>query len=328
MGLKSNRVATIDLDILQAQRLLEAGEVVAIPTETVYGLAGNAYNGAAVGKIFGIKQRPSSDPLIVHAGCMEQVKDFVRDFPAEAQQLAQHFWPGPLTLLLPKKAVISDLVTAGLPRVAVRIPNHTLTLRLLSTLSFPLAAPSANPFGYISPTTPQHVQAQLGSKIPYILSGGPCSIGIESTIVGFEHGRPLVYRLGGISIEAIEQVIGPTTVVSGTTTHLQVPGGLGHHYAPQKLLIIGDIPTLIKQHSHQQLGILAFDQYYGGVDRAYQVMLAPSGRLEEAAQNLFAALRQLDQPPIELILADCVPHVGLGRAINDRLKRASARFIG
>lgn len=317
-------MATIGLDILQAQRLLKAGELVAIPTETVYGLAGNAYSEEAVLRIFSVKQRPSFDPLIVHASCIERIEDFVKDLPTEAQQLAQHFWPGPLTLLLKKQASIPDTVTAGLPRVAVRIPSHQLTLRLLQALPFPLAAPSANPFGYISPTTPQHVNNQLGNQIPYILAGGACSIGIESTIVGFEQGKPMIYRLGGISVEAIEQVIGPVTVADYTTTSPQAPGTLVRHYSPQKRLVVGDIPELIKQYSHQRIGVLAFDQYHTNIDPKYQVMLAPSARLEEAAQNLFAALRQLDQLPIDLILAARVPHTGIGRAIHDRLRRAAS----
>lgn len=317
----------IGSDSLQAQRLLEAGEVVAIPTETVYGLAGNAYQEAVVCKIFRVKQRPRFDPLIVHAGCVAQIERFVKVFPKEAQQLAQSFWPGPLTLLLPKKAIIPDVVTAGLSRVAVRIPGHQLTLGLLQALSFPLAAPSANPFGYISPTTPQHVRDQLGDKIPYILAGGTCSIGIESTIVGFAQGRPIIYRLGGISVEAIAQVMGPIRVANQATARPQAPGRLLHHYAPQKPLKLGDIPMLIEQHSHQRLGILAFDHYYKGIDPSHQAILAPTARLEEAAQNLFAALRKLDLMPIDLILAAYVPDVGLGRAINERLSRA-ARFIG
>ncbi|MEM7383069.1 MAG: L-threonylcarbamoyladenylate synthase [Bacteroidota bacterium] len=310
--------------MLPVKSLLEAGEVVAIPTETVYGLAGNAYNEVAVCKIFQTKQRPRFDPLIVHASCIEQIGDFVKDFPPEAQDLAKSFWPGPLTLLLPKKAIIPDAVTAGLHSVAVRVPNHPLTLALLRTLSFPLAAPSANLFGYISPTTPQHVYDQLGEKVPYIVDGGTCRVGIESTIVGFDQGRPAIYRLGGISVEAIEEIIGPIGVVNHAYHRLQVPGGLLHHYAPQKPLKLGKISMLIEQHSRQRLGILAFDHYYEGIDPHYQVVLAPTASLEEAAQNLFAALRKLDAMPLELILATYVPNVGLGRAINERLSRAAS----
>ena len=313
-------------DILYAKSLLEVGEVVAIPTETVYGLAGNAYNEVAVSKIFQIKQRPRFDPLILHASDIAQVENFVQTLPLEAQSLAKNFWPGPLTLLLPKKAIIPDIVTAGLNGVAVRIPNHSLTLQLLKTLSFPLAAPSANPFGYISPTTPQHVADQLSEKIPCIVDGGTCRIGIESTIVGFDQGKPVIYRLGGISVEAIEQIIGPIRVTSHVYSKPQVPGGLLYHYAPKKPLKLGDIQLLIAQHSRQRLGILAFDHYYEGIDPSYQVMLAPTGSLVEAAQNLFAALRRLDAMPLELILGAYVPDVGLGKAINERLSKASSRY--
>jgi len=321
-------VAIIGSNILQAQYLLARGEVVAIPTETVYGLAGNAYNEQAVSKIFTIKQRPTFDPLIVHASCLAQVEEFVTHFPAKAYELAEHCWPGPLTILLPKKAIIPDLVTAGFDRVAVRIPDHPLTLALLQALPFPLAAPSANPFGYISPTTPQHVHDQLGDKIPYILSGQACKLGIESTIIGFAHTKPIIYRLGSMSLEALEQLIGPLTMAHDSPGHLQTPGSLVGHYSPHKILKIGTIQTLISQYQDQRLGILTFDQYYKEVDPEYQVRLAPTtGSLEEAATNLFAALRKLDQMPIDLILGTYVPNIKLGRAINDRLTRAAAKFM-
>ena len=217
-------VTTIGSDITYAQQLLEAGGVVAIPTETVYGLAGNAYDEAAVLKIFCIKQRPSFDPLIVHASCIEQIQGFVKRFPTKALKLARRFWPGSLTLVLEKKSAIPYIVTSGLSSVGVRVPQHAQTLPLLCWLNFPLAAPSANPFGYISPTTPQHVQEQLGGKVPYILQGGACTVGVESTIVGFEGERPIVYRLGGVSIEAIERVIGPVQVRQVNNNLPQAPG--------------------------------------------------------------------------------------------------------
>lgn len=321
-------MAIIGTDILRARQLLIQGEVVAIPTETVYGLAGNAYNEQAVNKIFVIKERPSFDPLIVHAGSITQIQTFVKEWPEQAEQLAQHFWPGPLTILLPKKDLIPDRVTAGLNRVAVRIPDHPLTLHLLQSLPFPLAAPSANPFGYISPTTPQHVNNQLGDRLSYILSGEACRLGIESTIIGFEQGQPTIYRLGGIPIETIEQVIGPILLSTQSSNNPQAPGKLAQHYSPTKRMIIGNIPSLIKQYETQRLGILAFDHYYPNVDIQYQVRLAPiTGSLEEAASNLFAALRILDQMPIDLILGAYVPDIKLGKAINDRLKRAGAKFL-
>ncbi|MES2733756.1 MAG: L-threonylcarbamoyladenylate synthase, partial [Bacteroidota bacterium] len=190
-----NSTARIGTNISHAIDLLQQGEVVAIPTETVYGLAGNALNTKAVARIFSVKNRPTFDPLIIHTNSLEKVLQFVDEMPAQAKTLAQACWPGPLTLLLPRKDSIPDLVTSGLDTVAVRIPNHSLTLSLLEALEFPLAAPSANPFGYISPTTAEHVYNQLGKKIPYILDGGPCLVGIESTIVGFEDGEPTIYRL-------------------------------------------------------------------------------------------------------------------------------------
>ncbi|XWN34599.1 MAG: L-threonylcarbamoyladenylate synthase [Roseivirga sp.] len=320
-------LTTLGSDILYARQLLEAGEVVAVPTETVYGLAANAYDKAAVSKLFHIKQRPSFDPLIVHAGSFEQIQDFVHAPPAPAWALARHFWPGPLTLLLEKKALIPDLVTSGLPRVAVRIPQHGMTLQLLRQLPFPLAAPSANPFGYISPTTPQHVQAQLGHQIPYILAGGPCTVGLESTIVGFEAGQAVIYRLGGTSVEVIEQVIGPVRVASTVGSPPSAPGALKSHYAPSKPFFLGAMPDLLARYTQQQVGLLAFDQHYPEVAPHHQVLLSTTSSLEEAAQNLFAALRTLDALPVDCILGTPVPNQGLGQAINDRLQRAASRWV-
>ena len=320
----SPHTARIGSDVSAAQCLLQRGEVVAIPTETVYGLAANAYHARAVAKIFSIKQRPYTDPLIVHIGCMVQMGDIVHAFPAQAQALAKQFWPGPLTLLLAKKPIIPDLVTAGSPLVAIRMPNHAMALHLLQQLSFPLAAPSANPFGYISPTTPQHVADQLGTQVPYILSGGQCCVGIESTIVGVEHGQLTLYRLGGLSVEAIEAVVGPIRVASSPRpTQPLTPGSLLQHYAPTRPLTIGDIPQLLRQNPGQRVGILAWDHYEPSIDRAYQRVLSPTASLEEAAQRLFAHLRTLDAMPVDRILATYVPDVGLGRAINDRLRRAA-----
>ncbi|MEM9417083.1 MAG: L-threonylcarbamoyladenylate synthase [Bacteroidota bacterium] len=320
-------MTTIATDIHRAQQLLAAGEVVAVPTETVYGLAGNAYDEAAVLKIFHVKQRPSFDPLIVHASNLQQIRGFVKYLPPQAIQLAERFWPGPMTLVLEKQPIIPDLVTAGLPTVGVRIPQHPLTRQLLQQLAFPLAAPSANPFGYISPTTPQHVQEQLGGKIPYILAGGACTIGVESTIVGFERGHPVIYRLGGASLEAIEQTIGPVQVAQQAHHHPQAPGMLESHYAPRTPLIVGPIATLLAQYDQQTIGLLAFQQLHPSIAPDRQVVLSSTGSLEEAAQNLFAALRTLDALPVNTILAAPVPDTGIGRAINDRLKKASSQWI-
>ena len=319
-------MAIIDNSITVAQQLLTAGEVVAIPTETVYGLAGNAYNEATIANIFHIKNRPNFDPLIVHAANLDQIQRFVKRIPEKALQLAHRFWPGPLTLLLERNDMIPDIVTSGLPNVGVRIPQHPLTLQLLQQLDFPLAAPSANPFGYISPTTTQHVQEQLGGQIPYILEGGLCAIGLESTIVGFVGEQPVVYRLGGVSIEAIEQIVGPVEIAQYAHKDPRAPGMLENHYAPKKPLIVGNIPTLVKENGAKRVGILALQQSYPTVPANQQVILSPTGNLDEAAHNLFAALRTLDSLPVALIFAEPVPNLGIGRAINDRLKRAAKNW--
>ena len=315
-------MAVIGKDISRAKALLGNGELVGIPTETVYGLAGNALDPSAVTKIFSVKNRPSFDPLIVHVASADQAKKYVTAIPAQALQLIGAFWPGPLTLLLPKKDIIPDIVTAGLDRVGIRCPDHPLTLSLLERLPFPLAAPSANPFGYVSPTTPQHVQDQLGSKIPYILDGGQCEVGIESTIVGWENNQTVIYRLGGISLEQIEAVIGKVIVQSHSTSQPQAPGQLTSHYSPQKKFVLGNINELIKQYSQSKIGVLSFK----GItieQTVQQQILSTSGNLEEATRNLFSMLRKFDTMDVDVVVSEEVPDEGLGRAINDRLRRAA-----
>jgi len=315
-------MAEIGKDIKKAKLLLEAGELVAIPTETVYGLAGNALNVAAVTKIFQVKDRPQFDPLIVHVADLLQCEKYVDAIPVKAKLLADRFWPGPLTILLKKKNIIPDLVTSGLDRVGIRCPQHILTHSLLSTLTFPLAAPSANPFGYVSPTKPGHVNDQLGEKIPYILDGGTCEVGIESTIVGFENEMPVIYRVGGLTLEKIESLLGKVEVQLYSASNPRAPGQLKSHYAPGKKVILGEIDVLQKQYAHHRCAILSFQKNYYS---PYQYILSPSGSLEEAAQRLFDALRSFDSLPVDIILAELVPDYGLGKAINDRLKRASYR---
>jgi len=222
-------MADIGKDIAKAKRLLEAGELVAIPTETVYGLAANALDEDAVAKIFEVKDRPGFDPLIVHAGTVTQISGIVEDIPGPLLKLAEKFWPGPLTLLMKKKPLIPYLVTSGLENVAVRVPDHPMTGELLRILDFPLAAPSANPFGYISPTLAEHVQDQLGEKIPYILDGGHSEVGLESTIVGMDAGRVFVFRLGGTEVSAIEDIVGVVTVMPQSSSNHKSPGMLKSH---------------------------------------------------------------------------------------------------
>ncbi len=317
-------MATIGQDIQQAKQLLEKGELVAIPTETVYGLAGNALDPSAVAKIFLVKDRPSFDPLIVHVSSLKAAHSFVAEIPRQAEQLVRRFWPGPLTLLLAKKEIIPDLVTAGLDRVGIRCPDHPLTQALLEQITFPLAAPSANPFGYVSPTSAQHVQDQLGEKISYILDGGRCRIGIESTIVGWEDQQPVIYRLGGVSLEQIESVIGKVNVRAHSTSQPQAPGQLKSHYAPRKKFLLGDIQELAKKYPVDRCGILFFQNNVTGISSDFHLILSSSGDLNEAARNLFFMLRQFDNMNIDIVLAEEVPNVGLGRAINDRLRRAAS----
>lgn len=319
----------IGTDISIAQQLLEQGNLVAIPTETVYGLAANALNDDAVLKIFEAKNRPQFNPLIVHTHSWAAAQEFVKNVPQIAHSLAAKFCPGPLTFLLEKEHNISDLLTAGSNFVAVRIPNHQVALDLLSKLSFPLAAPSANQFGYISPTTAQHVLDSLDSKIPYILNGGNTSVGLESTIIGFDKNENvIVHRVGGISIEDIEKHIGKTVIwaAKNEENKPQTSGQLKSHYAPNTPLIIGNIETLHQDYLGKKIGLISLANSYPQLQFEERMLLSPSNNLHEAAQNLFSFLRKIDQMQLNIILVESLPNVGLGRAINDRLQRAQFIF--
>ncbi len=315
-------MAQIGTDIEHAISLLESDELVGIPTETVYGLAGNALSESAILKIYTAKNRPKFDPLIAHTYSIEAVDQLVKEIPSNALKLAEKFWPGPLTLLLEKSEKIPDLLTSGLPRVAFRIPNHLLTLQLLEKLNFPLAAPSANPFGYVSPVEANHVNEQLGDKINYILDGGRCQVGLESTIIGFEGEDPVIHRLGGIAVEEIEEVIGKVKIETNKSSNPTAPGMLKSHYSPGRQLIIGEIEKNVQKHLDKNIGIISFKDDYSQLVKS-NFILSASGNLEEAASNLFKALRQMDDPEIDLVLTEQVPDEGLGLAINDRLRRAA-----
>lgn len=314
-------------DIEQASICLARGELVAIPTETVYGLAANAFNPEAVLKIFEAKNRPQFNPLIVHTDSLEKMRPFLHQIPDWAEKLADTYWPGPLTILLPRNEVIPDLVTAGLPRVAVRVPNHPLTLQLLANLDFPLAAPSANPFGYISPTEASHVAAQLGEEVAYILDGGRSSIGIESTIIGADdEGVPAIFRLGGLSLESIRNTIGKINVrINPVEEQPQSSGMLKSHYAPKTRLIFGQIDVLLPEYGQKDPYLLTYNHIHPGYPAERQIVLSPTSNIREAAYRLFSALRELDSKGSELILAEPVPAKGIGRAINDRLKKAAGK---
>ncbi len=317
-------------DIVYAAELLRAGEVVAIPTETVYGLAANAFNANAVAQIYKVKNRPQFNPLIIHTDSIEKLKSWDLNLPDAMLQLAKHFSPGALTYVIPKSEKIPDIVTAGTNAVAVRIPNHTLTLQLLTMLDFPLAAPSANPSGYVSPTNAQHVEAQLGDKIPYILNGGQCEVGLESTIISFLNSVPEILRHGGLSIEKIEKVIEKVFYkVSAndtiTTDNPVAPGMLAKHYAPAKPLLQGDIEALLKNKNPQRVVIISLNKIYTQVPLENHILLSPNGNLDEAAQRLFSTMREAEQKDCDFILAEIFPDKELGKAINDRLKRAAIK---
>lgn len=310
--------------IARAKQLLDAGELVAIPTETVYGLAADATNLEAVDKIYKVKGRPSNNPVILHFASLEAATPYILDITEEAQKLAAAFWPGPLTLLLPKSAKVSDRITAGLPRVAIRVPNNELTLTLLGQLSYPLAAPSANPSGYISPTTAEHVTRQLGHKVSLVLDGGPCDQGLESTIFGWdEEGRPTVYRKGTITEEAIAQVL-HSIPRTHTTKTIEAPGMLSSHYAPHtRTLITEDLVATIEEHKDTNFGVIALDSKMETKGLNHLIVLSIGGHLPEAASNLYSAMHQMDTKGLDLIIIEKAPDIGIGKAINDRILRAT-----
>lgn len=317
-------MSLITTDIKLVADSLSKEEVAAIPTETVYGLAGNIYSDKAIRSIFRIKQRPLFNPLIVHLPNAAALNEVAKEVPAMAKALADTFWPGPLTLLLPKKDTVPDLITAGKSTVAVRVPNHPLTLSLLQQLSFPLAAPSANPFGSISPTTAAHVAGYFKDEFPYILDGGPCTSGIESTIIGFNDDGAIVYRYGSLAIEAIEKITGPLQEYIRDEETPDAPGMLLRHYAPAtRTILTSNIEAAVKDNEGKKIGLMVFSHSLTGADILFQEILSASGSLEEAASNLYAAMHRLDQQQLDIIIAERFPNKGLGRSINDRLQRAT-----
>ena len=321
-------VTEIGTDLNFAANLLKAGHPVAIPTETVYGLAANALDPDAVLNIFKAKNRPHFNPLIIHLPDWDLVKKYVAEIPADAVILAERFSPGPLTFLLEKKPIIPDLVTAGSSKVAIRIPAHPMAQQLLKMIDFPVAAPSANPFGYVSPTTAQHVFEGLQGKIPYILDGGPCQIGLESTIVDFENGQVIVRRKGGVAVEAIVAALGKKVLVqTGVEEHPVAPGQLKSHYATSTPLYVGKGEELVTRFAKQKIGVIAFGKNMDGIDAGFRFQLSESGDFDEAAKNLFSTMRAVDVCGAEVILTEWLPEVGLGQAINDRLRRAQHENI-
>ena len=322
--------------IERAAELLRAGGLVGMPTETVYGLAGLALDGGAVAGIFAAKGRPSFDPLIVHVESIEQAHGLA-EFPQAALRLAQAFWPGPLTLVLPRvlgeggAPVVPDLVTAGLDSVGLRMPDHAVARALINACG-PLAAPSANRFGSISPTTAQHVVEELGDKIACVLDGGPCQRGLESTVVRVTERGVEVLRLGALAVDQIEEVVGRAVPVREPSSSPGAgakpsPGMVDRHYAPGTPMVLVDgLDVLTAEAKTGRVGLVGIGQLSGGGDGFACVRsLSESGDMSEAASNLFRMLRELDAMDLDGIIALKVPDEGIGRAINDRLRRGSAR---
>jgi L-threonylcarbamoyladenylate synthase len=299
----------------RAAEIIRAGGLVAFPTETVYGLGADAENERAVAAIFAAKERPHFNPLIIHVADAAAARHLVA-FDERAEKLAAAFWPGPLTLVLPRKpgCKVSGLASADLPTLAVRVPAAPVAYQLLQLCGKPLAAPSANPSGHVSPTTAQHVATALGDKIALVLDGGPCRVGVESTVIGLLDDRARLLRPGGVAAEAIEAIIGP---LAPPTEALHSPGMLASHYAP-------GLPVRLNAIRAQPgEALLAFGP--DAPEGANVFNLSQAGDLEEAAANLFAALHALDRPAFAAIAVMPIPERGLGRAINDRLRRAAKR---
>lgn len=314
----------IGLDLDKAAQLLIEGELVAIPTETVYGLAGNALSAEAISKIYLTKKRPQFNPLILHVASIEALKKYVLYLPPKIEKLIQKFSPGPLTVLLPKSNIVPDIVTAGSSKVAIRIPNHPLTLDLLHKIDFPLAAPSANISGRVSPTSSEHVFEQLNGKIPYILDGGETIVGLESTIVGFDESfeEIAIHRLGGLSIEEIEACLNEKIQVDIHHNQPSTPGQLKSHYATQTPLLVGDIEELMFDKNPNEIVIINYHKLKD-IEVKKQYVLTSQNSSAEAAQHLFKIMREADKCQAQYILCEWAPEEGLGLAINDRLQRAS-----
>ena len=316
----------ISKDIDRAVEELNRNNIIGFPTETVYGLAGNAYETEAINKIFEVKKRPTFNPLIVHIKSISDLEKVACDIPPIAYELANAFWPGPLTLILKKQPHIPDLVTANQDTVAVRVPNHPVALELLHKLEYPLVAPSANPFKRISPTQAVHVEDYFGNQIGLVLEGGTCNSGIESTIVGFNNNKVEVYRLGALAMEEIEKYSENVVVLNKKRKQPIAPGMLLKHYAPKTdFILTRNIQNELEWFSDKKIGLLLFNKTEASLEEKYQFVLSPESDLKIAASKLYDALHQLDKMDLDIIIAERFPEYGLGLSINDRLERAAKK---
>jgi L-threonylcarbamoyladenylate synthase len=309
-------------NILAASKIIKEGGLVAFPTETVYGLGADGLNPIAVAKIFEVKKRPTFNPLILHISRKEQLSKFSDVKDDKVLKLVDKFWPGPLTLVLPKTEIVPEIVTAGNPTVAIRMPNHQVALQLIEACNTPIAAPSANRFGHLSPTEAYHVEKYLGNKVDMILDGGKCPVGVESTIIQFHENEFYFLRPGGLSREEIENEIGK--IKSGKTNQQKpnAPGQLPFHYSPNTNLKFFDKQLLDR---NKKIGVMFFKENKFDFPFGSVKILSPSGNLHEAAANLFQQLHELEIENLDLILVEPVEESGLGLAIMDRLRKASQK---
>ena len=337
MGEFTSRVVAIDpttpdgAAIAEAASIIRAGQLVAFPTETVYGLGADGLNPIALGRIYAVKGRPPDNPLIIHLASPDQLPLVAADVPAIARRLMQAFWPGPLTLILPKASGIPDLATAGLPTVAVRMPAHPVALALITAAHTPLAAPSANRSGLPSPTTAQHAFDDLQGRIPLILDAGPTHIGLESTVLDVTCIPPIILRPGGIPREAIEAVVGHLQDVASLSQHRRSPGTRYRHYSPKARVWLVEnaqaetLQTAIANalQRSERVGCLLHRLEANHLPPLVQVIRL-SGSLADYAQGLFSALRELDGWGLDVIVVEGVEEQGLGVAVMDRLRRAAS----
>ncbi len=314
-----------DKNIDLAAKLIKEGGLVAFPTETVYGLGANGFNPLAVAKIFEVKNRPSFNPLILHIAAKEQIREISTCGNSKIDELAEKFMPGPLTLVLPKRESVPDIVTSGKPSVGIRMPANEVAQKFIEACGVPIAAPSANSFGMLSPTTAEHVEKQLGDKIDFILDGGKSEVGVESTIIEYSDGKFYLLRFGGLPVEEIESVIGEKLELKQNSVSPNSPGQLKSHYAPEIPIKFIDEVNL-NEINPTETGLLVFRKNTYGGDFALIKTLSPSGDLREASANLFAFLHEFENSGVKTILVEKINAPGLGRAIADRLQKAVNRY--
>jgi L-threonylcarbamoyladenylate synthase len=314
----------IGTSIQEAANWLKKGELVAIPTETVYGLAAN--NEAAIIKVFETKKRPSFNPLIVHVKSIADIDQYAYLDEISAK-LAEAFMPGPFSLLLPKKSTVSDLITAGSPLVAIRFPKHELFISLLNILPNAIVAPSANMFGYVSPTQAKHVFKGMEGKIPYILDGGPAEVGVESTIVEVNNSEIIIHRNGAITEKEIAIILPSIKITNYSGEKINTPGQIKSHYATStSLVLVDDAEVAFSKFGNKKLALLLLTKAEWSKNIEHCFELSSNGNLAEAAKNLFDTMQYIDTLDVDMIIAEKLPNVGIGIAINDRLNRAQSIF--